>query len=165
MIFKKTYFSREGSRGVQDEFKNDGFRASEFHGAFRERVFSFCWRRGGPLGAAKARVMANDNGHPRRILMVLLFVSSGFGGVRGGVKKSGLEPSRAQGALPKVCEQILGPKRRGIAHKNKILGVARRSVRGALKLEIDKIDFLFSTPGPRNGGGGLKRAARTPPGL
>ena len=49
MISKKTYFSKEGSRGVQDEFKNDGFRASEFHGAFRDRVFSFCWRQGVPL--------------------------------------------------------------------------------------------------------------------
>ena len=86
MISKKTYFSREGSRDVQYEFENDGFRASEFHGAFRERVFSFCWRRGGLLGAAKARVMANDDRYPRRILMVLLFVSSGLRGVPGGVK-------------------------------------------------------------------------------
>ena len=39
--------------------------------------------------------------------------------------------------------------------------VARRSVRGALKLEIDKIDFLSSTPGPRNGGGGLNRSAQS----
>ena len=30
-------------------------------------------------------------------------------------------------------------------------------MRGALKLEIGKIDFLFSTPGPRIGGGGFNR--------
>ena len=111
------------------KLKTDGFRASEFHGAFRERVFSFCWRRGGPLGAAKARVMANDNGYPRRILMVLLFVSSGFGGLPEGVKKSGLEPSRAQGPLPRVCEAILVPKQADRFLKNEILGVARRSAR------------------------------------
>ena len=73
--------------------------------------------------------MANDNGYPRRILMVLLFVSSGFGGVPGGVKKSGLEPSRAQGPLPRVCEAIWGAKRRGVLHKNEIWEVARRSAR------------------------------------
>ena len=54
--------------------------------------------------------MANDDGYPRRILMVLLFVSSGFGSVPEGVEKSGLEPSRAQGPLPRVCEAILVPK-------------------------------------------------------
>ena len=54
--------------------------------------------------------MANDDGYPRRILMVLLFVSSGFGGVPGGEQKSGLEPSRAQGPFPRVCEAISGPK-------------------------------------------------------
>ena len=64
-------------------------------------MFSFFWRLGGPLGAAKARVMANYDGYPQRFLMVLLFVSSGLRGVPGGVKKSGLEPSRAQGPLPK----------------------------------------------------------------
>ena len=101
MISKKTYFSKEGSRGGGDECKNDGLGALEFHGAVRERVFSFFWRLGGPLGAAKARVMANDDGYPRLVLMVLLFVSSGLRGVPGGVKKSGLEPSRAQGPLPK----------------------------------------------------------------
>ena len=37
-------------------------------------------------------------------------------------------------------------------------------MRGGLKLEIDEIEFLFSTPGPASWGGGLKRAARTPPG-
>ena len=63
-----------------------GFRASEFRGALRDRVFSFCWRRRGPLGTAKARVMANDDVHPRRILTVVLFVASGFGGDPGGVK-------------------------------------------------------------------------------
>ena len=47
MISKKTYFSKEGSRGGGDECKNDGFRASEFHGAVRERVFSFCLAPGG----------------------------------------------------------------------------------------------------------------------
>ena len=86
MISKKTYFSKEGSRGGQDECKNDGLGALEFHGAVRERVFSFFWRLGGPLGAAKARVMANDDGYPRLVLMVLLFVSSGLRGVPGGVK-------------------------------------------------------------------------------
>ncbi len=59
MIFKKTCVSKEDSRGGQDEFKNVGFRASELHGVPRERVFSFCWRLGGPRGPAKARVMAN----------------------------------------------------------------------------------------------------------
>ena len=38
-------------------------------------------------------------------------------------------------------------------------------MRGGLKLEIDEIGFLFSTPGPRNGGGGFKAQARIPPGL
>jgi len=38
-------------------------------------------------------------------------------------------------------------------------------VRGALKLEIAGIEVGSCTPVPRNGGGGLKRAARTPPGL
>ena len=66
--------------------------------------------------------MANDDGYPRRILMVLLFVSSGFGGLPEGVKKSGLEPSRAQGPLPRVCEAILEQKRGGNVLKNEILG-------------------------------------------
>ena len=66
MISKKTCFSKVAKKVVGHKLKTDGFRASEFHGAFRERVFSFCWRRGGPLGAAKARVMANDDGYPRR---------------------------------------------------------------------------------------------------
>ena len=43
--------------------------------------------------------------------------------------------------------------------------VCRRSVRGGLKLEIDELEFLFGTPGPASWGGGLKRAARIPPGL
>ena len=73
--------------------------------------------------------MANDNGYPRRILMVLLFVSSGFGGLPEGVKKSGLEPSRAQGPLPRVCEAILEPKQTDSALKNEIWEVARRSAR------------------------------------
>ncbi len=34
-------FSKEGSGGIQDEFKHNGFCASEFHGALRERVFCF----------------------------------------------------------------------------------------------------------------------------
>ena len=59
----------------------------------------------------------------------LLFVLSGFGGVPAGVKKSGLEPIRAQGPLPRVCEAILVPKRGGTILKNEILGVARRSAR------------------------------------
>ena len=66
--------------------------------------------------------MANDNGYPRRILMVLLFVSSGFGGLPEGVKKSGLEPSRAQGPLPRVCEAILVPKHADGFLKNEIWG-------------------------------------------
>ena len=82
------------------KLKNDGFRASEFHGAFRERVFSFCWRRGGPLGAAKARVMANDEGYPRRILMVLLSVSSGFGGLPEGVTKIRFGAKQGPGTPP-----------------------------------------------------------------
>jgi len=122
MISKKTCCSKVAKKVVGHKLKTDGFRASEFHGAFRERVFSFCWRWGGPLGAAKTRVMANDDGYPRRILMVLLFVSSGFGGVPGGVKKSGLEPSRAQGPLPRVCEAILDSKRGGMLLKNEIWG-------------------------------------------
>ena len=73
--------------------------------------------------------MANDNGYPRRILMVLLFVSSGFGGVPGGVKKSGLEPSRAQGPLPRVCEAILDPKQADRVVQRRDLGMARRSAR------------------------------------
>jgi hypothetical protein len=73
--------------------------------------------------------MANDDGYPRRFLTVLLFVSSGFGGVPEGVKKSGLEPSRAQGPLPRVCEAILGAKQADRVLKNEILGVARRSAR------------------------------------
>ena len=63
--------------------------------------------------------MVNDNGYPQRILMVLLFVSSGFGGVPGGVKKSGLEPSRAQGPLPRVCEAILEQTQGGNAIKTR----------------------------------------------
>ena len=66
--------------------------------------------------------MANDNGYPRRILMVLLFVSSGFGGLPEGVKKSGLEPSRAQGPLPRVCEAIWGSKQADGVLKNEIWG-------------------------------------------
>ena len=122
MISKNTCFSKVAKKVVGHKLKTDGFRASEFHGAFRERVFSFCWRRGGPLGAAKARVMANDNGYPRRILMVLLFVSSGFGGLPEGGKKSGLEPSRAQGPLPRVCEAILVPKQADGPLTNEIWG-------------------------------------------
>ena len=66
--------------------------------------------------------MANDNGYPRRILMVLLFVSSGFGGVPGGVRSSGLEPSRAQGPLLRVCEAILVPKQAEGPLRNEIWG-------------------------------------------
>ena len=73
--------------------------------------------------------MANDDGYPRRILMVLLFVSSGFGGVPGGVKKLGLEPSRAQGPLPRVCEAILEPKQAEGLVQRRDLGVARRNAR------------------------------------
>ncbi len=40
-MVQKTCFSKEGSRGGQHEFENYGFRASEFHGALRERVLSF----------------------------------------------------------------------------------------------------------------------------
>ena len=120
MISKKTCFSKVAKKVVGHKLKTGGSRASGFHGAFRERVFSFCWRRGGPLGAAKARVMANDDGYPRRFLTVLLFVSSGFGGVPGGVKKSGLEPSSAQGPLPRVCEAILGAKQAEELLTNKI---------------------------------------------
>ena len=35
-------------------------------------------------------------------------------------------------------------------------------MRGALKLEIDKIDFLSSTPGIRNGGGGFIEGGQRP---
>ena len=66
--------------------------------------------------------MANDDGYPRRILMVLLFVSSGFGSVPEGVEKSGLEPSRAQGPLPRVCEAILVPKQADELKKVEIWG-------------------------------------------
>ena len=59
----------------------------------------------------------------------LLFASSGFGGVPGGVKKSGLEPSRAQGRLPRVCEAIWGAKQAEGLLTNEIWGVARRSAR------------------------------------
>ena len=45
-----------------------------------------------------------------------------------------------------------------------ILGVARRSVRGGLKLEIAGIEVGFCTPVPRNGGGGFRAQARIPPG-
>ena len=54
--------------------------ASEFHGALKDNVFSFFFARGGPLGVAEARVMADDDGYSRRLLMVLLFVSSVFRG-------------------------------------------------------------------------------------
>ena len=64
MILKKTCFSKEGSRGGQDVIKNDALALRSFHGALQERVFSFYWRLGGPLGAAKARVMANYDGNP-----------------------------------------------------------------------------------------------------
>jgi hypothetical protein len=40
--------------------------------------------------------------------------------------------------------------------------VARRSVRGALKLEIAGIELLFSTPVPRNGGGGFIEGGQRP---
>ena len=66
--------------------------------------------------------MANDNGYPRLFLTVLLFVSSGFGGVPEGVKKSGLEPSSAQGPLRRVCEAILVPKQADRLLKNEIWG-------------------------------------------
>ena len=72
----------------------------EFHEAFRERVFGFCWRRGGPLGATKARVMANDDGYPRRFLTVLLFVASGFGGVPEGEQKVRVGATQGPGTPP-----------------------------------------------------------------
>ena len=78
------------------------FRALGIPGALQERSARLFSAWGGPLGAAKARVMANYDGDLRRFLMVLLFVSSGLRCVPGGVQKSGLEPSRAQGPLPSV---------------------------------------------------------------
>ena len=41
----------------------------------------------GPLGAAKARFIANADGYPGRLLMVLLFVSSRLMGLPGDVTK------------------------------------------------------------------------------
>ena len=42
--------------------------------------------------------------------------------------------------------------------------VYRRSVRGGLKLQIDELEFLSSTPGPASWGGGFIAQARIPPG-
>ena len=46
-----------------------------------------------------------------------------------------------------------------------ILGVARRSVRNGLKLEIAGIEVVFGTPVPQSGGGGFRAQARILPGL
>ena len=132
MISKKTYFSKEGSRGGGDECKNDGLGALEFHGAVRERVFSFFWRLGGPLGAAKARVMANDDGYPRLVLMVLLFVSSGLRGVPGGVKKIWFGAKQGPGTPPEKLNSDFGAKTERRASQKRDPGGMRRGAGGII---------------------------------
>ena len=100
MIFKNTCFSKEGSRGGQDECKNDGFRTSEFHAAFRERVFSFCWRQEGPLGAAKACVMANDDGYSQRFFNGFAFRLERFRRRPRGCKNVGVGAKQGPGTPP-----------------------------------------------------------------
>ena len=84
-----------------DKLKNGGFRTLGSLGPSRSAhlVFFSAW--GGPLGAAKACNMAKFDGNTGGFLMILLFVSSGLGGVPGGVKISCLGPMRAEGPLPK----------------------------------------------------------------
>ena len=73
-------------------------------------MFSFFWRLGGPLGAAKARVMANYDGYPQRFLMVLLFVSSGLRGVPGGVNKIWFGAKQGPGTPPEKLNSDFGAK-------------------------------------------------------
>ena len=69
-------------------------------GALQERpAVLFCaW--GGPLGAANACSLAKIEGNTTGFLMMLLFVSSGLGGIPGGVQISCLGQRRFQGAIP-----------------------------------------------------------------
>ena len=83
-------------------------------------MFSFFWRLGGPLGAAKARVMANYDGYPRRILMVLLFVSSGLRGVPGSVTKIWFGAKQGPGTPPEKLNSDFEPKQGGGLLKNEI---------------------------------------------
>ena len=54
--------------------------------ASRHHDHVFFWRQGGPLGAAKACVIANYDGKTNGFLMFLLFGLSGLGGVPGSVQ-------------------------------------------------------------------------------
>ena len=54
--------------------------------ASRHHDHVFFWRQGGPLGAAKACVIANYDGKTNGFLMFLLFALSGLGGVPGSIK-------------------------------------------------------------------------------
>ena len=94
------FFSKEGSRGGGHKIKNDGFRALRVPGGFLGGEFSrlgvpgglqasssrFFLRQGGPLGAAKACIIANYDGKTCVFLMILLFALSGLSGIPGSVK-------------------------------------------------------------------------------
>ena len=75
-------------------------RALGVPGALQGRPVGFFSAWGGPLGAAKACVLAKFEVNTRGFLMILLFVSSGLGGIPGDVQISCLGQRRAQGPLP-----------------------------------------------------------------
>ena len=103
--FQKLYFcSKECARGGDanlEDVNTKLFRALGVPGALQERQISFCCAWGGPLGAAKACSISNFEGNTCHFLMILLFVSSGFGDPPGGVEISCLGQRTAQGPLPK----------------------------------------------------------------
>ena len=80
---KTVVFAPWGSLGASSEVC---LRALWVPGALQESCSGFFWRQGGPLGAAKACMIANYDGKTNCFLMILLFALSGLGGVPGSVK-------------------------------------------------------------------------------
>ena len=117
MIFKNNVFFQGVCQGlywyVITHTKTQFFRALGVPGALQERQISFCCAWGGPLGAAKACSIANFEGNTCHFLIILLFVSSGFGDPPGGVEISCLGQRTAQGPLPKNWTAIWEPQKGG----------------------------------------------------
>ena len=80
---KTVVFAPWGSLGASSEVC---LRALWVPGALQESWSGFFWRQGGPLGAAKACIIANYDGKTNCFLMILIFALSDLGGVPGSVK-------------------------------------------------------------------------------
>ena len=80
---KTMVFAPWGALGASSEVC---LRALWVPGALQESWSGFFWRQGGPLGAAKACIIANYDGKTCGFLMILLFALSDLGGVPGSVK-------------------------------------------------------------------------------